>query len=176
MEGQPARMAPPPKPPTGTEIALHNRTHIPPRRWCKYFVAGITVDDKHKPLDPQKSLEGPPTVQLDYTFISDIGKTEQLKCLSMAEVRFGGITCSVVAREGADQFTEPLVLNTLEKWGLQFDLIMQGDSESSLRHVIRKIAAARMGRTIVRSSPKGSTGSLGKVERCNRSINGPWPG
>ena len=47
MEGQVPRIAPAPNPPTDREIALHNLTHIPPRRWCEACVAGITIDDKH---------------------------------------------------------------------------------------------------------------------------------
>ena len=97
-------------------------------------------------VDMKKKLEGPPKTQFDYTFISDVGKTMQLKCLTMADVRFGGIMSSVVTKKGADLFTERLILSTLEEWGLQGDLIMQGDSESSLMHIIKRIASQRMGR------------------------------
>ena len=55
-------------------------------------------------------------------------------------------------------------------WGLMGDLILQGDPELSLVALIRKVASERPARTIVRTSPKGSKGSLGGVERAHRSV------
>ena len=172
QEGRSAKGVRIPDAPTSSQIEIHNLTHWPYRAWCGWCVKSRAVASPHFPVPASRKEERVQMMQIDWFFMRTVFEQNVLPCISGIECKSGGVLASVVPHKGASPYAESLILVTLEKFGLTGELILQVDAEHSSRDLVRRIAAKRKAKTIIRTTPKGSKQSLGYAEGVHRSIEG----
>ena len=65
--------------PSPAEVALHNLTHLPFRRWCRWCVMARRANRAHKSLPPVSRAV--PLLVLDYCFVKHAGDDRWLTVL-----------------------------------------------------------------------------------------------
>ena len=175
VEAQRARGILVPKGPADTERRHHELTHMPYRSWCAHCVRGRGKESphvvKHELGAPRD--ESWPVVQADYAFMHSFGDSDdKVTILTVVDTLHGSIIATACPKKGGDPFVESVVRAGLENMGLTADIILQTDKENGPIDLIRRIAAARKGRSQIRQTPKGSSTSNAYVERTHQSTQG----
>ena len=170
VEARVIKTLPRPHEPTILEKYSHEVTHLPTAPWCKHCIAGKAVDDPHHTL-PQPTEAAMNLCEMDYGFL----KTElegNLLPVLVGEHTFSGSGVALPCQKKGPQ--DVYVLRELEDWlnelGLLGPMRLRVDSEPSIVAVAKQLAARRVGRTILETTPVRSSSSLGAAERRIRSM------
>ncbi|MCR9077198.1 MAG: hypothetical protein NXI07_14250, partial [bacterium] len=97
---------------------------------------------------------------------------DKVTCVTGVEVDTSFPFCSVaLSKGGQDLYVIRAIRAWMDECGLNGGCILQGDPESSIMDVLRKVAGGRAS-VRVRQTPVASHQSNGSVERMHRSIQG----
>ena len=93
-------------------------------------------------------------VQCDYAFVHDAGdKLNKCTLITVVCCTTGAVLATVAVKKGSDPFVERSIIKSLESFGLTGDLVIQTDKEYGPIDAVRKVAAKRPGKTIIRQTP-----------------------
>jgi hypothetical protein len=164
--------------PSAEEVAEHCLTHLPFRSWCRFCCRGRGIEMPHR-----RKAEGEerllPEVHFDFCFLGNEGKKDEvgetLPVLVVREVATKMTMSAAVPSKSTGTFIARRVVAFLKEIGLaQCDMIVKSDQEPAITSIVAEVgrvrAAAGGGRYIVETSPVGSSGSNGIVERAIRSV------
>eukprot|EP00972_Heterocapsa_arctica_P064028 9447865-Heterocapsa_arctica.AAC.1 len=136
-------------------------------------VEGQGRDESHR---RQPAAEGPPIVELDYSFLRTAEPDNVLSTVLLGYLKRKGygFAMKVGCKGPTDRNAVSSVLLWLTELGLQKGPIrLRTDSEASIRAVAASVAASRdQGDTILEVSPVHSSSSLGAVERWSQTLAG----
>ena len=191
------RLLPDPKLPSKQEVDKHNITHLPYRSWCPHCIMGKGKAASHFRL-PERE-DGIPEVHVDYCFMWTKGSA--MATILVAKEKATKSTLStVVPMTGASvEFPVRRIISFLKELGLeQSAVVLKPDQEPAITDVLNAVAARRtalskleetsverpvvgdgaipvvgpVGRSMPESSPVGSSGSNGFIERAAQSVEG----
>ena len=152
--------------PTDLQRMEHYITHLPYAWWCSACVGGRGRDDPH-PAVPG-TLEGPPVLQLDYSFMRSAVPDDQLAtCLLGKRARKGyGFVCKRQCKGGQDTASIDSLTKWLNEAGLATGMLrLRTDAEPAIRSVAAVLMQRRRpGDTILEVTPVASSSSLGGAE------------
>ena len=167
-----AEMTPVPHEPSEFEKQKHNLTHIPFQPWCTSCVKGKAQAEPHKRTERIIEDSELPLIQCDYLMLKDVAGTGGLKVLSMYVRTFEYGMSTVVETKGpTDMFATMCAVKMLNFLGLS-DIILQCDPEPSLIKCAESVKSKRTERTVIRSSPRRSHQSNGRVEKYQKQLQG----
>ena len=135
---------------------------------------GRAKQSPHK--HPEESII--PIVQIYCFFLRTAHDAAVITCVSVIDVVNGCGACTQVKAKGSsDTHAVGYIVKHLEHAGLNGELILQTDSESSVKDLARAIANKRQvdgssPKTHLRQTPIASKQSNGTVERFHQSIEG----
>ena len=163
---------PVPHEPSEFEKQEHNLTHIPFQPWCTSCVKGKAQAEPHKRTERIIEDSELPVIQCDYLMLKDVAGTGELKVLSMYVTTFGYGMSTVVETKGpTDMFATMWAVKMLNFLVLS-DIILQCDPEPSLIKWAESVKSKRTERTVIRSSPRRSHQSNGRVENYQKQLQG----
>ena len=160
--------------PSSDERKAHEVTHLPYQQWCPVCVSCKAADLPHRKL-PEEGADDTPVVEFDYGFVSPTGQSDDCETpvVLVARVKQSGYSFATVVKvKGAgDTAAVQGVLGFLQEAGLPgAGLRLRSDQEGSIRACVSRIAAMRTASTVVETTPKGSSSSLGTAERYIRTL------
>ncbi|CAE8611618.1 unnamed protein product [Polarella glacialis] len=160
--------------PSADERKAHEVTHLPYQQWCPVCVSCKAADSPHHRL-PEEGADDTPVVEFDYGFVSPTGQADECEApvVLVARAKQSGYSFATVVKvKGAgDTAAVQGVLGFLQEAGLPGQrLRLRSDQEGSIRACVSRIAAQRAAETIVETTPKGSSNSLGAAERFIRTL------
>ena len=158
--------------PSAEEVAKHQMTHCPYAAWCRVCMQAMGRDVPHRCVVEDQSV---PVVEFDYLFMNTERPPDPQVPILCAALKRVVYVLSVVAtcKGRGDAFVIKAVLRFLLEAGLTGPLRLRSDKEHSIMAVVQAIAAKRApARSIVETSPVGSHGSLGSVDRMMQFIAG----
>jgi hypothetical protein len=134
-----------PKGPTDAERRRHVLTHQPYRSWCDACVEGRGKESPHKTVTADKKAARVSRIQLDYFFLKKLIDGHVRPLLTAVDTEKGGIHVNMAVKKGHGPYTEAMLTNSLNSFGLTGDLVIQCDKESGLLDVANRVAARRKG-------------------------------
>ena len=163
-----------PHQPSEQEMAEHEMTQIPFRRWCRHCITGTgREEDCRKTIEEERQV---PEMHLDYVFVGD--ETEGKRWHSRLQVkerrRPSTAQCSQEVHERLDLLEVAGVAS--RRSGVEsVDTVVASDSDSALSltaswNALRAMSSGS--RMIIENSPVGSSKSNGIVERAIQSVPG----
>ncbi|CAE8615096.1 unnamed protein product [Polarella glacialis] len=160
--------------PSADERKAHEVTHLPYQQWCPVCVSCKAADSPHHRL-PEEGADDTPVVEFDYGFVSPTGQADECEApvVLVARAKQSGYSFATVVKvKGAgDTAAVQGVLGFLQEAGLPGQrLRLRSDQEGSIRACVSRIASQRTAETIVETTPKGSSNSLGAAERYIRTL------
>ena len=180
-----------PKLPSQKEVDEYNLSHLPYRSWCPCCVAGKGKVASHF---KQTRTDRLPELHCGLWFSSAEGSP--LATVLVAKERITRMILSTVVpvKRASVEFPVRRIMQFLKELGLETaDIILKSDQENSILDVLNTMAARRsagskvealnkedkgtteeapQGRSIHESSPVGSSGSNGFIERGIQSVEG----
>ena len=162
------RTRPVPTAPTETEREKHLAVHYPFRSWCAGCVAGKAADWGHTAVD--RSDHEIPEFHLDFFFMGRSDEKDLLTFLNCIDCQSGGV---LACGEGKspDSYSVKAVCVFIDFCGRK-RVCLRTDRENAATAVADQVKLFRAEETLVESSPRYSSVSLGKVERANREVEG----
>ena len=162
--------------PSEDEVKVHNLTHANYEPWCAHCVAGRGQEAKH--LKVKADMQPPDTlvVQMDYLFIAADGSQtaqgrETVTVLVAVDDR-GAVEACVCSKKGPqDTHAIKVMTKFLDGWGTK-KIILQTDGENAIQSVARAIAKGAIPAVTVRTTPRHSHQSNGRVEGMNKTLAG----
>ncbi len=151
------------------EIAEHAASHLPFRDWCKHCIFGKAADWPH--LSVTRTADGVPLVQVDYFFMNRKGDADIIGVLNCYDMPTGGL-CLVETEKGPIDYTIKAVVRFLDDFLGRTTIRLRDDGEPAAGGFATAVQAHRTHETQLESSPRYSSGSLGAVERSNRTAEG----
>ena len=157
----------PPKPyePTKEERQSHEATHCPFLAWCQICVMAMSPDGKHA-----KQVVNPehiPEIEFDYAFATDTPGGPNVSMMVATDSIHGSIFVVARRKGGQDDYVMQSFQNYIDRLGL-VKAELKCDQESSTLDVANALIKRCQSTTLsVTATPKGSKGSLGRVERAN---------
>ena len=148
----------------------HEVLHLPTEQWCTHCVAGKGTDEAHYTQTP-KDEEDVHLVLFDYGFVKTEIDITPLPLLVGEHANSGSGLALLCEKKGPQEIHAILEIEDwLNELGLIGLLRARTDSEPSIMAVIRQVAARRIGRTMLETTPVQSSSSLGAAERRIRTI------
>ena len=167
-----------PRKPGQEEVRRHELTHLPYAPWCEACIKGRGREAAHR----RRAAPDDATfeeVQLDYFFANvratdgEAGEASTLKHLAVYAPRYGyGAASTILVKGASDAYAVGFVKAFLNEVGFNGPLLIQTDSEPSIRDLARAVANSREARTTVRHTPVGDHQANGGVERFIQSVCG----
>jgi hypothetical protein len=147
-------------------------SHISPyRSWCPHCVRGQGKDSAHRRAE---SVGKFPEFSWDYCFPGD-EEGHKITILVGKERRTGMVMAATIPRKGSTGlFATQRCLEFINECGAaEAKILVKSDAEPAILALVSDIKKARVGlETIEETSPVGSSGSNGKVERAVQSVEG----
>ena len=165
--------------PTEQEVSEHFLTHLQFRNWCRHCARGREVEMPHKKGTGERTLL---EVHFDFCFMGDEAEgkdgtkvEETMPVLVVREVKSKMTLSTAVLSKSTGTFVARRVVAFLREIGcLQCHVVAKSDQEPAITSIVLEVgrirAASGGGWNIVESSPVGSSGSNGVVERAIRSV------
>ena len=161
--------------PSQAEIDMHMLTHLPYRNWCEHCVRG-----RGKQMDHKKAEERRDTIEfhLDFCFPGGEEDEQTLTILVMRERSTRMTMASAVPSKSTGSFIAKRGVAFMKEVGCEFGtVILKSDQEPAMKAIIQEMCRHRaagggtqMTRSVVESSPVGSSASNGVVERAIQSV------
>jgi len=164
--------------PSPKEVAEHNITHCPPRRWCKICVAGAGKEHPHL-RDRDEEREGLPEYGMDYDHYGDVVETgaelqdvdDKVTNMVSKDRKTGMLWGSVAEAKGAsDKWILRRQLQNIELLG-RANVVCKTDGEPAIVQVQSKIIASRDGQTVPANPPAYNPESNGPIEKGVQDFN-----
>ena len=129
-------------------------------------------EDDHKKVDEDRKQYGVPVVGLDYAVMGQEGQEGHTKILVSKDGKSKTIATHVCSTKGAtEDWVCKRVAQEIDDLGYK-DVILQSDTEASIKDVRRAIKENRTHGTQERDAPKGDSKSNGSIERGVQSVEG----
>ena len=158
--------------PTPLEVATHNVTHRPYRRWCPVCIEAWGREDPHR-RGGEGILEGLPEVGMDYNHYCDPEDDEdEVTSLVMKDRTTGMIWGNRVERKGAtDKWIVDRQIKNLELLG-RSNIALKTDGEPAIVALQSKLIAMREGQTVPRNPPAYNPEANGPIEKGVQDLDG----
>lgn len=150
----------------------HALTHTPFRSWCNWCVRGKANEQPHEQTDGEEDMA--PVVGMDLMFQN---KKEDSKLSTALNAVDHNTSAEAIVpmpnKAGASQdYTAASVIEFLDNELCYDKVIIQSDTEPSLKVIVAQVKEKRVRPTTLRESPRYSHASQGKVERGNQAARG----
>ena len=123
-------------------------------------------------MDDDRKQEGVPVIALDYAFMGQEGQEGHTKILVVKDWKSKTIMTHVCSRKGAmEDWVCKRVAQEIDDLGYR-EVILQSDTEHSIKDVRRAIKENRVHSTQERNAPKGDSKANGSIERGVQSAEG----
>ena len=151
--------------PSASEVAEHDLTHRPYRRWCPICIAAWGREDPHK-RGGEGIQEGLPEVGMDYDHYGDPEDDEgEVTTLVTKDRSSGMIWGNVVERKGpGDQWIIDKQIKNIELLG-RSNIALKTDGEPAIVAVQSKLISLRDGQTVPRNPPAYNPEANGPIEK-----------
>ena len=145
----------------------HELTHLPPRDWCEFCVAGRGKDDSHtrRKAEPGRI----PEVQIDYMFV---GRRGEPKTVSIAHGVDSELGYHVAVRcdKGPVDYVVKAFCEFLKEIG-RARVVLRTDGEPAVKALAEAVAAERAElETLLETTSVKSSQSIGVVEAGNYQL------
>ena len=135
--------------PNTTEVAKHDKTHLPYSSWCPVCVRAKGNEDAHPRARKGKDdATGFPVISMDYELLE-----EKLTLLVVKDEDSGSTLCYDCLTKGpGDAWVCRQLVRDLEEWG-RGDLCLKTDGEASMLALQKALQTMRLLRTVPRNPP-----------------------
>jgi hypothetical protein len=154
--------------PNATEVAKHDKTHLPYRSWCPVCVRAKGEEDAHPRARKGKDdATGFPVISMDYELLE-----EKLALLIVKDEDSGSTLCYDCLTKGpGDAWVCRQLVRDLEGMG-RGDICLKTDGEASMLALQKALQTMRLSRTLPRNPPAYNPPANGGAEKAVQDVTG----